>query len=349
MNLKRTRRLAERAIAACGLDLRGLVVLTEAATGDFALTAPLAALAGADRVLALGHDSRFGSADQARQACHSAATAWGVVERLDFLDDREDPRIGSAHVVTNLGALRPLDRAMLARLGPHTALPLMWETWEFRPEDLDLEECRRLGIPVLGTDEGRLGTFGHVGVSAVKLLFEAGVEVLGSRIAVVGLGGFCNAILAALRALGAEALPVNSDSLELPPGLDAVVVAEHHRRDIVLGLAALENLARKSPGAPIAHICGAVDWKAAATLGIDHIPSAPAPVGYMSITANYAGPRALVDLHSAGLKVGAELVRARQRGLNGLEAELAVLASCPLAQGFADRHPGCASVEDRAC
>jgi hypothetical protein len=349
MNLNRTRRLAERAITACELDLRGLVVLTEAATGDFALTAPLAALSGADRVLALGHDSRFGSADQARQACYSAATAWGVADNLEFLNDREDPRISSAHVVTNLGALRPLDRTMLARLGPHAALPLMWETWEFRPEDLDLEECRRLGIPVLGTDEGRLGTFAHVGVSAVKLLFEAGVEVLGSRVAVVGRGGFCSAILTTLRALGAEALPVSDDRLNLPAGLDAVVVAEHHRRDTVLGPAAIESLARNSSGAPIAHICGAVDWKAAATLGVDHVPSTPAPAGYMSITANYAGPRALVDLHSAGLKVGAELARARMRGLNGLKAELEVLARCPLAQGFADRHHSSISLEERTC
>ncbi|MGE4553904.1 MAG: hypothetical protein AB7D57_12395, partial [Desulfovibrionaceae bacterium] len=178
MQLERARRLAEAAIRRFGLDLNGLVVLTEAATGHFALTAPLAALAGADRVLALGRDSRFGSAEQAHEACRRVARAWGLDEdRLEFLDDRRDPRLREADVVTNLGALRPLDREFLSRLGPCAAVPLMWETWEFRPADLDLEACRRSGIPVLGTDEHHpdLGIFDYVGVCAVKLLLEAEV------------------------------------------------------------------------------------------------------------------------------------------------------------------------------
>ena len=41
-----------------GLDLMGMTILTEAATGAYGVTAPLAALAGAQRVLAVGRSAR---------------------------------------------------------------------------------------------------------------------------------------------------------------------------------------------------------------------------------------------------------------------------------------------------
>ena len=50
-------RLIHHAIAATRLDLKGLRVLSEAATGYRRITPVLAALAGADRVYAVGRDS----------------------------------------------------------------------------------------------------------------------------------------------------------------------------------------------------------------------------------------------------------------------------------------------------
>ena len=58
----------------------------------------------------------------------------------------------------------------------------------------------------------------------------------------------------------------------------------------------------------------------------------------MSVTTAYAGARPMIDLHTAGLVVGAELVRARRAGLRGFDAEMSVLRTCPLAQGFAGYH-----------
>ena len=122
---------------------------------------------------------------------------------------REDPRVGAADIVTNLNYVRPLDKAMLARLKPTAVIPLMFETWEYRPSDLDLEEARRLGICVLGTNERdeRLRVLEYIGPVAVKLAMEMGVEVLTSRVVVLGGGHFGNAAAHSLRQL-AEVLHI---------------------------------------------------------------------------------------------------------------------------------------------
>src|SRR5438034_8191063 len=85
MNEPRVRWLMEKAIEAFELDLSGLVVLTEAATGYYQLTPLIAALAGADRVLALTRDSQFGPAVDVRDATLALAARWGVDERIEVL------------------------------------------------------------------------------------------------------------------------------------------------------------------------------------------------------------------------------------------------------------------------
>ncbi len=132
-------RLAREAVRRFALDLTPYTVFTECATGHFAWTAALALLAGAPRVLALARGTRFGSAAAAAEATRAAAEAVGGADRLHVVHDHA--RIGEADIVTNTGAVRPLDAAVVARMRPGAVVPLMWETWEFRPSDLDLPAC----------------------------------------------------------------------------------------------------------------------------------------------------------------------------------------------------------------
>lgn len=348
-NLERCARLAREAIAALELDLRGLVVLTEAATGAYALTAGIAALAGADRVLTLSGDSAYGSAVAARAATDAAAAALcgpSGPQALEHLSGREDPRVGDADIVTNLGFVRPVDAALTARLKPTAAVPLMWETWEFRPEDLDLAACRAAGLPVLGTDEAHpcVGTVRYIGLLALRLLLDLEVEVLRSRVCVIGFHDFGDAIEAALSAAGATvSRPAASTDaiLAAVAGADAVVLAEHRRRDTLLahgGLVDPAALVAAAPGLAVAHVCGGADRDALVAAGVRCAPERFAPISYMSVRTDALGPRPLIDLHTAGLAVGAALARARRAGLGRLEAEIQVLRMVPFAGGFADTH-----------
>lgn len=349
MNPERAHRLIENAVQVFHLDLQGLKVLTEAATGQYIYGPLIAAAAGADMVFALTRDSRYGSAADIQCETMALAECWGLADRIAVLISRNDRRISEADIVTNVGFVRPLDVAFLSLLSPTAVVPLMWESWEFRPEDLDLPECRRLGIPVLGTNERlpELQMFRYVGHLAVKLLFELEIEVFRSRVAVFGGGAFGESIEESLRQAGTETLWIKPelhvpngpapDWRRLVVGCDAIVVAEHHYRGLLIGPGGLfeaDDLASLNPGMVLAHIAGGVNAKSLERARIPYLPNHIASAGYMSLTPAYLGPRPLIDLHSAGLKVGEAMARARKRGLHGTDAEHEALKVTALAQSL---------------
>ena len=348
LNSQRCQRLAHNAISRVSLDLKGLVILTEAASNHFSLTPLIAAMAGADRVIALGCDSRHGSFTKVRDELLDLADAWGVNDRVLVTDDRCDTFISQADVVTNLGFVRPLDADFLSRLKKTVALPLMWETWEFREQDMDLGACRRLGIPILGTNEDHpeLGTTSFLGPVAIRLLFELEVEVLRSRVVVVGGGKFAISIRAALVGAGAESVEVvvptkDMGRLACWDSADAIIFAEHRIPDLLLGAGGWLDpiwLANINPAICLAHICGNLNEASLKNAGLRYAPAPIAGLGYMSVTTNFVGPRPLIDLHAAGLRVGELLARLRLKGIPAFEAEMQVLDQCPLAQGFEGVH-----------
>jgi hypothetical protein len=225
----------------------------------------------------------------------------------------------------------------------------MWETWEFRAEDVDLEECRRLGIAVLGTNEHHplLQTMDHVGVIALKLLLSMDVEIVGSQVAVLGDGEFGDQVERRLRMAGAGIVRLsrgNGSGLAAGPALrdladsDALVVVEHSYRGLLVGPGGpLEpaQLQSANPGLAVAHICGQVDRQSLVDVGLQCAPEAFSPAGHMSLATDFVGPRPLIDLHTAGLKVGESLARARLGGSDARESEAEVLAGTGIAQGFA--------------
>lgn len=347
-NQNRCFQLIQEATKTFGLNLSGLVVLTEAATGYYVLTPLIAALAGAERVYALARDSSYGGAEAVKELTMTMAKQWEISDKMDVIFSREDERIGEADIVTNLGFIRPLDTPFLNRLKPTAVIPLMFETWEYRHADLDLAECRRLGISVLGTNEHHhnLRIFEYVGLVAVKLLFDIGVEIFRSNIVVIGSGEFSKQVVKTLHALKAHVTPLFSGrkgsltSLKAHRAFrdaDAVVIVEHNSHRPLIGRNGemrAEELYALNPNLAITHICGSVDREALDSVGFHCHPSKFAASGFMSVTTDYIGPRPLIDLHTAGLKVGEELAKARGRGLSSQEAEWSVLEKMSLAQGF---------------
>jgi hypothetical protein len=345
-DVHRCSRLIDAAIEAFELDLGGLTVLTEAASGPFVLTPLIAALAGAEKVRALTRDSRYATAREVEELTAGLAERWSVGDRIEILTSRDDPRIAESDVVTNLGFVRPLDRAMLERLGPTAAIALMFETWERRDTDIDLACCRELGIPVLGTneDDPRLRTFEYLPLIAAKLLLDLEVEMHGSRLVLVASGKFASVIERGLTRLGATVATFAPPLSARPGGFaeaiavaDAIIVADHPGSGPILGPGVGQtaaDLLEWNPGIVLAHISGDVDAADLAGAGLRHAPERIAPPGHMSVTAGYLGPKPVIDLHTAGLAVGAALGRARRRGLDGPRAEASVVAELPLAQGF---------------
>jgi hypothetical protein len=278
----------------------------------------------------------------------SLASEWGVAPRIEILPSRDDTRVGEADIVTNTGFVRPLDAAFLGTLNPLAVVPLMFETWEYRPEDLDLAACRELGIPVLGTNERHpdLQTFGYIGHVALKLLFALDVEAFMCKILVLGSGPFAQEAATTLERAGSIVWQLDpSDTAGDSRGTveatireaDAIVVVEHHSRERLIGPGGIlsgDQLARLSDTLVLAHICGEVDEDDLRSSGLRYAPQPLAPAGHMSVGTDYVGPRPLIDLHAAGLRIGELMARERRAGGGGGEVERRVLARTDLAQGF---------------
>lgn len=320
-NYSRVNRLINEAVSHMKLNLVGINVLTEAASGPFVVTPLIAAMAGADRVFAICRDSRYGSvkevADYLQELCDFLQLGKGAIEFVtgDYLK-----YVPQANIVTNLGFVRPITAEVINVLPDDAAIPLMWEAWELREEDIDFKACKRRGIPILGTreTEANLEIFRYVGLLPLKLLFENNIEVFKSNILVLSSGAFGDEICRALKANGAQVVYIDSSvgntaETSLDAGflakLDAVVIAEHRNRQMILGGQGLITPAKLESKPLIVHICGAVEYDELDRLKLAKVPSRRVDLGYMTVTTDYVGPKPVIDLHAAGLKVGEALVK----------------------------------------
>jgi hypothetical protein len=331
----RIERLVDDAIARFDLRLDGISVLTETASGPFVVTPLIAARAGAS-VIGVTRDSRFGAAADVCAYTEEWAERLGVADAIEIYVGRAADRAGDAELVTNLGFVRPIDAAFVGRLRIGAAVSLMCEPWEARPEDVDVTACRAADIPVAGTNERdeRLQTFRFVGMLALKLLLALEVEALLSNLVVISSEPFATPIVEVLKAVGADVTVVDVASagdlhtpewLETFGAADALVVAEHRdRRAVVGGETGIPLDLLGDVG--VAHIAGTIDDP---DQRLRKNPPGPVAPGWMTVTTDALGPRPVVDLHAAGLRVGQALVDAMRELRRAPLAEAAALDTSP--------------------
>ncbi len=319
-NLSRVGRLIESAIEDLALDLSGINVLTEAASGAFVVTSLIAAAAGADRVFAVTRDSEYGMSRDVKRYTETCARLLGINHVIEVSNHTPKEYAGQAHLITNLGFVRPIDEAFISLLPKDAAISLMWEPWEFRETDLDLKACRKNSIPILGTCETipRLRIFRYVGMAVLKLLLELEIEIFCSKILVIGSGHFGNEIEIVLKKMNATVMRLNPlDAWEPEDAAiysfmetaDAVVVAEYSSSLCLLGGTGIPLEMLSAQDLPVVHLCGRVDDTEMKKRNIRKHPDKVVSPGFMSVTTDYVGPKPVIDLHTAGLKVGEAMVR----------------------------------------
>ncbi|MCX7594268.1 MAG: hypothetical protein N2235_10980, partial [Fischerella sp.] len=153
LNPHRLVTLMQQAVARCNLQLQKAVVLTEAATGAYAVTPVVAAMAGAQKVFALTRSSRYGTIEEVKAQTQKLAALAGVSDRIELIAAKTKDIVVQADIITNSGHVRPIDAEMIGWMKPTAVIGLMYEAWEFRPEDVNLSACRVRGIQVAGVNE----------------------------------------------------------------------------------------------------------------------------------------------------------------------------------------------------
>lgn len=344
----RADRLLRRCVSDFRLDLSGLTVFTEAATGPYLHTPVLAALAGASKVFAVTRDSSYGAKEEVRRQTAEAARRFGVTDRVEVLFEKDRRSVGASDIVTNSGFVRPVTREVVSWMKPTAVVPLMWETWEFRDSDLDLTACRERGILVMGTDEGPPphSMYAYGGFIAMKLLFEMGLEGHQTRTVLLGGGaGLGRSIDDHFRRLGMEVAWFADSEEGAEPyarlreffsergaDYDALVLAEHADHCLLLGRGgalSYEEIARANPAVRVGVISGNIDVEGLKRSGLYHFPDALRPFGFMSYQAGDLGPLPVLHLYAAGLKVGEAMARARLSGMGVEEAKRYALENSP--------------------
>src|SRR5262249_6256269 len=148
--------------------------------------------------------------------------------RVRVITEKRREFVADADVVTNSGHVRPLDAQLIDWMKPSAVIPLMYESWELRPGEVDLDACRRKRIRGAATNERHpdVDVLSYLGVMAVKLLVEAGVAIYRSNVLIVCDNAFAPFLRDGLTAAGALVEP--AEGFAGPPrleGADAVLIA----------------------------------------------------------------------------------------------------------------------------
>jgi hypothetical protein len=347
----RVKRLIHTFIDKLDLNLSNLVVLTEAASGNYIFTPLIAAMADAEMVFAFTKDSKYGKAGDIMGKTMQFAEYLGVDGIVKTIDVLEPSIIKKADVVTNLGFLRPIDKDFISNLKSTAVITLMFETWEFREHDLDLRECWVKGIPVLGTNEKHptIRIFEYIGHLCMKKLYSMGVEVFGSKIVLIGTLMFGRNIIKVLSTSKAEVLCVTEEpkrEIEELGGVkigssfkeqkvqnkirncDAIITNTYGSPDVLFGKnssISAKKLRELAPGACVIQLTGRIDRKSLHEYGLLYTPETDPGANHMGWTLADLGAKPVIALHSGGLKVGELLTRARLKGFNSRQAELEAL------------------------
>lgn len=307
------------------LDLSDRIVLTEAASGPYAATPVLAALAGA-QVYALGKDSEYGTFHEVTAQIENLCSDLGSAG-VHVIREVTPDLVSRVDVITNSGHLRPIDRDMLRHADGACVIPLMYEKWECRESDLDVAYCKSRGIRVGGTNERHpsLGVFDYLGDMACKLIFDAGLCLRNNTFVVVANNDFgpyiANGLAPMVRRVGVVGRPedrplYDSGVAWLSDFPEIRVPSEYRDASAILFTAhpfdvewigtgdaaiAAEELRRHFTHPFLLRFAGDVRVADLEALGIAYHPT-HVKSGHMGIIPSDIGPDPVVRLQAGGLK-----------------------------------------------
>lgn len=312
----------------CGdleLNLTGKIVLTEAGSNNYVYTPLIPLMAGAKLVYVWIRDSRYGRAESIAGELLKIVRATGFEEKICVRENSFISRdISSADIITNSGNLRPIDKQFLSHTKTGVVVPLMYEAWELRENDIDVKHCSTLGIKVAGTWESHplINVFDYIGILAAKLVLNAGFEILGNRILIWSDDHFGEVAEAAFKKLGAKSVisTTNLDELyRALPDTEVVYICDYSEATEIIGPAGLfevDKINLLNPSVCFVHLYGEVNENFAFENKVNIYPAKGGARHIMSETLSYVGLEPLLRLQVAGFKVAEELLTGKASNLS---------------------------------
>lgn len=311
------------------LNLKGKIVLTEAASGAYIVTPLVAAIAGA-KVYAFSKSTSYGTLEEI------FANTQQIIDQnkhlkldITFIKELTPEIIKSADIITNSGHLRPLDKSKLQYAKDGVVIPLMYEAWEWRDSDMDLDYIKRRGFKIGATNERHpeIDVFNYLGDMAVKQIFDAGICPYGNDFLLVcnnDFGPFIAKTLSKLCSnLGVIDLDENKEkylldkidwiggfpNVKIPKkykNSEAIIFTAYPFDKIWIGnnaIISILELKNQLSNPYLLRFCGDIDCS---SFDLNQFKYFPKKVGsgHMGILPSEIGFDPIIKLQSGGLKVG---------------------------------------------
>lgn len=296
--------------------------MTEVGSNNYLYTPIIPLLAGADKVIAWTADTRYGKAADITKEVMEVATDCGVADKLTIRqNERPTDDIKAADVLTNSGFLRPLDEEFISHISQHAVIPLMYEKWELRESDVDVYACQKYGIRLAGTWENHpdIKVFSGVGPLAVKLAQESGFEVYGNDIIIWSDDHFGEETETCFKNFGARSVLRTTKPEELINNItqaDFIYICDYHeQRSFFKEIFDIKQLAKLNPTLGIVHLYGDIDPETVKSAGWSIYPDKKGHAEQMTETLAYLGLTPVINLQTAGFKVGECLLSSEKHKL----------------------------------
>lgn len=321
----------EKVIKDLELDLSPYTVLTEAANGPYCVTSLIAGLAGA-KVYAFGKDSKYGTREAVFNELNHFLDVLSI-DNIELIDSLNESIISKADIITNSDHLRPLNQDKLQYVKKDCVISLMYEAWEFRDSDLDLNYCRDNRIPVGAINERHksIGVFDYLGDMAIELMKRSGIDVVGNKFALLCNNDFGPYIVKTIKEKGGDVAILSPDGYDHTKEYDegmlflsdrpgnllstefndakAIIVAAYPFDQTWVGDKGPVKCAfikENFKDATILRFAGDVDVESLKENNISFYPSDVEP-GHMGILPSDVGIEPIIRLQAGGLKVGQAL------------------------------------------
>ncbi|MDC1400414.1 hypothetical protein N8297_00620 [Polaribacter sp.] len=297
------------------LNLSGNTVLTEVGSDEYVFTPIIAALANADKVYAYTNDSKYGKAIENINRCKEILENINLLDKVEFfIGEINEFHLRNVDIITNSGFLRPLNKEKLQHLKKGAVIPLMYEKWELRDSDIDINYCKENNIKVAGTWENHpsLLVFNHVGPLALKMALNAGYEVYENKIIVWSDDHFGEVVKEAFLNIGANVVILTTNEIHLYDNIDDVdfvfICDYDEERDYgTSDFFNFEKLLQKNPTFGIVHLYGKIDYNKHKDLVTNIYPDFDGFPRLMTHTLSHIGINPIINLQVAGFKVAESL------------------------------------------
>lgn len=297
------------------LNLNGKTVLTEVGTGNYLYTPIIPAIAGAKRVYAIAKNTKYGNAEETINKCRIILNELNLNQVEFFIDTVPSAELGNVEIITNSGNLRPINENILKFCSSKVVIPLMFEAWEFRGEDLDIKYCKQNAIKVAGTWENHpdIKVFDYCGLLAMKMVFDANFEISGDSILVWSNDHFGEIISKKFREEGASVILSNNIEVFYNKihKLDFLFICDYDESRNYFGEEGIfdfERIKKLNPNIVFIHLFGNIDLNFCINNKIKISPLISGRAKVMTHTLGYLGLIPILKLQVAGFKVAQELL-----------------------------------------